>query len=121
MSNQSPPEQETLAMAAIATLVGLGATVAPGPFLRLFGIREEPSPAATLAWRLFAVRNFAVAAAAVRGEPAARDMFLPVQIADQVAWWQLYRSGRLSLRATAMAAAASGAIIALDLRRRARS
>lgn len=114
------PEPETAAMAAVATAVGVGAMAAPRPFLRLFGIDEEPTPAATLAWRLFAVRNFVVAAAAVRGDASARDLFLPVQIGDQLAWWELYRRGRLSLRATVMATAASGAIIALDLRRRAR-
>lgn len=108
-------------MAAIALGVAIASTAAPGPFLRLFGLgSEQLSPAALLAWRLVAARNLAISVRALRGDTSARDLFLPVQALDQLAWWQLFGSGRLSLRATAMAASASGAIVALDLRRRLR-
>ena len=107
-------------MAAIAVGVAVASTAAPGPFLRLFG-SEQLSPAALLAWRLVAARNLAISVRALRGDTSARDLFLPAQALDQLAWWQLFASGRLGLRAAAMASSASGAIIALDLRRRLRS
>ena len=114
-------EYETVAMAGIALGVAAGLGLAPRPILRLFGIdREDVSPTAVLAWRLFAIRNVAVSIPALRGDAGARDLFLPVQLADQVAWWEMHRRGALSARATIMAATASGAIIALDLRRRLR-
>jgi hypothetical protein len=106
-------------MATIAALVAVGAAVAPVPFMRIFGIgAEQLTPSALLAWRLVAARNTMIAARAAQGDEAARDLFLPVQILDQIAWWQLHRGGHLARRPTLMAAAASGLIIALDLRRR---
>lgn len=106
-------------MAAIALAVAASATLAPRPFLRLFGLGpEEATGAALLGWRLFAVRTAGIGVLAARGNPTARDAFLPVQVLDQACWWWGHRRGELPLRTALLAATASGAIIGLDLYRR---
>lgn len=111
----------TRGMAAIGLTVSAASVVAPRLFLRTFGLPpEQATPAATLGWRLFAVRTAALSVLAAGGNPTARDLFLPVQALDQLSWWTAHRRGDLPLRTAATAAAASGAIIALDLRRRVR-
>ncbi len=122
----APPEPDTpvaattLGMSAIAVGVAVASTATPRLFLRTFGLdpATEATGAALLGWRLFAVRTATLGVLAARGNPTARDAFLPVQLMDQATWWWGYRRGELPLRTAAMAAAASGAIIALDLRRR---
>ena len=107
-------------MAAIAGAVAVASTVAPERLMTLFGLPAgEATGAAVLGWRLMAVRTASISVLAARGDSAARDVFLPVQLMDQAAWWWGYRQGQLPLRTAALAAAASGAIIALDLTRRA--
>ncbi len=108
----------TKGMAAIGGAVAVGSATAPARFLALFGIADHATGGAVLGWRLFAVRTAVIAGLAARGDATARDVFLPVQLMDQAAWWWGYRRGELPLRTAAMAAAASGAIIALDVRRR---
>jgi hypothetical protein len=105
-------------MAAIGGAVSAASALAPAHFLRLFGVAHEDNGAGRLAWRLFAVRTAGISLLAARGDRSAQSMFLPVQIMDQVAWWWGYRRGELPLRTAALAGAASGAIIVLDLRRR---
>lgn len=118
---RAPVAPETKAMAAIGAAASAGSALAPRAFLQLLGIRVgSVTPAAVLGWRLFAARTAPLSALAARGNPTARDMFLPVQILDQLAWWEMYRRGALSLRATAILTGASAAIITLDLRRRLR-
>jgi hypothetical protein len=75
--------------------------------------------AAEFGWRLFAVRTAYLSALSARGGAAARAAFLPIQLLDQAVFWHAYASGSVPRRAALMAAAASGAIIALDLSRRA--
>lgn len=112
-------DRRTAGMAAIGATVSVSSTVAPRTFFRLFGLpAEQATPGAVLGWRLMAVRTAAISALAARGNETARDLFLPVQLADQAAWWTAYARGDLPRRTTVMAAAASGAIIALDLARR---
>jgi hypothetical protein len=114
-------DPHTLAMAAIGGTVAVASAVAPRRLLRLFGIPDaQTTGAAVLGWRLMAVRTGAVSLLAARGDATARDLFLPVQLADQAAWWWGHRRGELSLRTAVLAATASGAIVALDLRRRTR-
>lgn len=110
--------REVQGMAAVGGAVALASALAPGTFLRLFGLGDDATGGAVLGWRLFAVRTAAISALAARGDRTARDLFLPVQVADQVAWWWGYRRGQLPLRTALMAGAASGAIVALDVRRR---
>lgn len=113
-------DPKTKAMAAIGGTVSVASTVAPRQFLRLFGLpASEATGASTLGWRLMAVRTASISLLAARGNPTARDLFLPVQVMDQAAWWWGYRNGELPLRTAALAATASAAIIALDLSRRA--
>ena len=109
----------TRGMAAIGSAVSLASATVPGRFLSLFGIGEEDNGAGRLAWRLFAVRTGAVCALAAAGNETAQRAFLPIQVMDQAAWWWGYSRGEIPLRTAASAAAASGAIIALDLKRRA--
>ncbi len=108
----------TRGMAAIGGAVAIASATAPRRFLGLFGVGADATGAAVLGWRLFAVRTAAISALAARGDATARDLFLPVQVLDQAAWWWGYRRGELPLRTALMAASASGAIIALDLARR---
>ena len=105
-------------MAAIGLAVSVGSAAAPKRFLQLFGVVHEDTGAGRLGWRLFAVRTAAISVLAARGDRTAQELFLPVQLADQAAWWWGYRRGELPLRTAALASLASGAIIALDLRRR---
>lgn len=109
----------TLGTAAIALTVAAGSAIAPKRFLRAFGFREQDTTgAAVLGWRLFAIRTATLGVLSAGGNTTARDLFLPVQIMDQAAWWWGYRRGELPFRTAAMAAAASGAIIGIDLVRR---
>lgn len=110
----------TRAMAGIALGVAAGAAFAPRPFLRVFGIPpEEVTGAATFGWRLVAARNVYISALALRGNETARDAFLPIQLLDQVVFWHAIATRSVPRRAGLMAAGASGAIIALDVARRA--
>ena len=112
-------DARTAGMAAIGGAVAIGSAVAPRVFLRAFGVPEaEVTGAAVLGWRLMAVRTAALSALAARGDPTARDLFLPVQVLDQAAWWWGHRQGEVRLRTAALAAVASGVIVALDLSRR---
>ena len=107
-------------MAGIGATVAVGAGVAPRSFLRLFGIApRDVTGAAAFGWRLFGVRTAYLSALAMRGDQTARDAFLPVQILDQIVFWHAYANRSVPPRAALMAAAASGAIIALDVQRRA--
>lgn len=112
------PETEQLhrAAGAIALTVGVATALAPKPFLRPFGVAaRDVTGVAELGWRLFGIRTALVGGAAIRGDAGARAAILPVQIADQLVFAQLARSGGLPRRATALAQAVSGALIALEL------
>lgn len=119
MSPTLTTDPYTRGMAAIGGTVSVAAALAPRRMLRLFGLPpEQATGAALLGWRLMAVRTAAISGLAVAGNPTARDLFLPVQFADQATWWWGHARGELPRRTTVMAATASGAIIALDLLRR---
>jgi len=106
-------------MTAIAATVALASALSPKPFLRVFGIPpEEVNGVAVFRWRLFAVRTAFLAWLAARGNRTARESFLPIQILDQAVFWQVFATRSVPRRASLMAAAASGVIIALDLWRR---
>ncbi len=106
----------TTAMAGLATTVAATSIGAPRLLLRILGVPpEQATPAAELSLRLFAARNLAVSAFALRGDETAQAMFLPIQGLDQIAWWDLYRRGTLSLRTTLTCAAISGVIIGLGI------
>lgn len=112
-------DRSTQGMAAIGGGVALASALSPKSFLRIFGIPpEDVTGAASFGWRLFAVRTAWLSAMALRGNTTARDAFLPVQVLDQAVFWQAYRAHSVPRRAALMAAATSGVIIALDLRRR---
>ena len=107
-------------MAGIGATVAVGAGLAPRAFLRLFGIaRRDVTGATAFGWRLFAVRTAYLSALAARGDQTARNAFLPVQALDQIVFWHAFFDRSVPRRAAVMAASASAAIIALDLKRRA--
>lgn len=110
----------TKAMAGMATAVAATSIGAPRLLLRVVGVPpEQATPAAELGLRLFAARNLAVSALAIRGDATTQAMFLPLQGLDQLAWWDLYRRGTLSLRTTLTCTAISGVIVGLGVAERA--
>lgn len=112
-------DRDARAMAAIGATVAAVSALAPRPFLRAFGIAPaEVTGAAAFGWRLFAVRTAALSALAWRGDPTARGLFGPVQLADQAVFWHAYATRSIPRRAAVTASATSAAIIALDVRRR---
>jgi hypothetical protein len=107
------------AMALIGLSVAAGGALAPKPFLRAFGVDPaEVTGAAEFGWRLFAARTAYISVGALRDAPGARDAFLPVQALDQAIFWHAFGRRSVPRRAAVMAAAASGAIVALDVVRR---
>ena len=116
----SRSERAARAMTGLGGAVSIAAAVSPRALLAAFGIApREVTGAAAFGWRLFAVRTAYLSAAGWRGDAAARTAFLPVQVLDQVVFWHAYSSRAIPLRAAALAAGTSGAIVALDLVRRA--
>lgn len=106
-------------MAAIGATVSIASALAPRPFLRLFGVPPaEVTGAGVLGWRLFAARTAYISALAFGGNPTARDAFLPLQLIDQVVFWQAFQTRSIPRRGAVLAAAVSGVIIVLDLKRR---
>jgi len=106
-------------MAAIGAVVSAGVAISPRTFLRPFGIpAEEITGAGALGWRLFAARTGYLSARALTGDEPARESFLPVQLLDQGIFWHAFATRSVPRRASALAAATSGAIIALDSIRR---
>jgi len=113
-------DRPTQAMAAIAGTVAAASALSPRTLLRAFGIAPaEVTGAAAFGWRLFAVRTGYVAVQALRADASATASFLPIQAMDQVVFWHAYRTRSVPRRAAVLAAVTSGAIVALDLRRRA--
>lgn len=112
-------DPRTRAVAAVALAVAAGCTAAPTPFLRLFGIHPaDVTGAAAFGWRLFAMRNVWISARALRGDPSAEAAFLPIQLLDQAVFWHAFATRSVPRRASVLAAAVSGVIVALDLARR---
>lgn len=108
-------------MAAIGASASAASAFAPRLLMRVLGVDpRQLTPTAALGLRLFAIRTVLISALAARGDVAAREAFLPVQLLDQLSWWELYRRRALGLRPTLGLSTISGAIILLDLRRRAR-
>lgn len=110
------PEQLHRAAGAIALTVGVGTTLAPGLFLRPFGIpAADVTGAAQMGWRMFGIRTALIGAAAITGSTEARAAILPVQLADQLVFAHAARSGAVPVRAARLAQAVSGVLIALEL------
>jgi hypothetical protein len=114
-------DRATLAMAAIGGAVATGMAVSPRAFLRPFGVPpEEVTGAGALGWRLFAARTGYLSARAAAGDASAREAFLPIQLLDQAVFWHAFATRSVPRRTAVLAAATSGAIVALDsIRRRA--
>jgi hypothetical protein len=112
-------DRATTTMAGIAGAVALGSALVPRHFLRLFGVApEEVTGATRLGFGLFATRNAYVAMNALRDDPAAKAAFLPLQALDQVVFWHAYATRSIPRPGALLAISVSGAIVAIDLRRR---
>lgn len=108
------------ATAGIGLTVASGAAISPHRFLSLFGVnRHEVSGAAAFGWRMFAARTLYISVLALRGQRAARDAFLPIQILDQMVFAHALKTRAVPRPGAALAMALSAAIIVLDLLRRA--
>lgn len=111
--------RETQGMAAIGGSVSLLSAFFPRSFLSLFGVApREVTSVAVFALRLFSVRTAYLSMLAFRGDTAARDAFLPVEVLDQLVFWHAFKTRSIPRPGAVLAAAVSGAIIALDLKRR---
>jgi hypothetical protein len=75
--------------------------------------------AGAFGWRLFAMRNLVTGVSALRGQESARDAFLPIQVMDKMVFAHAYRTRAVPRPTAVLAMVTSGAIIALDLVRRA--
>lgn len=107
------------AMATIGISVGVAAAFAPVRLQRTFGVpNDHITPAGDFGWRLFAMRNLYLGGLALAGERSAIAAFLPVQVLDQVVFWHAFANRSVPRRTSALAAAASGVIIGMDLVRR---
>ncbi len=107
------------AMATIGLTVGVAAAVAPTQLQRVFGVPSSQITASGhFGWRLFAMRNLYLSGLALAGERSAIAAFLPVQLLDQVVFWQAFATRSVPRRTSTRAAAASGVIIGVDLVRR---
>lgn len=114
------PDRATLALAAMAGPVSVASLAAPGRLLRLFGVpADELTGATSLGWRLFGVRTGWVVVQSLRGDASATAAYLPLQVADQFVFWQAFATRSVPRRTSVLAAATSGVLVALDLRRRA--
>lgn len=107
------------AMIAVGGTVGLAAAVAPRLLQRAFGVPDEAiTGAGQFGWRLFAARNLYLTARALRGDPTAIDAFGHLQAIDQVVFWHAFATRSVPRVTSVLAAATSGAIVALDVHRR---
>jgi len=112
-------DRETQAMAAIGGTVSVASAMFPRLFLRLFGVpSREVNGVATFGLRLFAARTAYLSVLALRGNTTARDAFLPIQLLDQVVFWHAFKTRSIPRPGAVLAAAVSGVIVALDVRRR---
>lgn len=114
-------DSETLyrAAAGIALAIGVLALISPKLALRIYGVDPDrvTGPGA-FGWRLFAVRNIVIGAAAIRGSRAARDTALLVQPPDQLVFLHAWRTGGIPAHTAAMALATSAAVAGLSLQAR---
>lgn len=112
-------DRATKTMAGIAGTVAIGSAFAPRSFLRLFGVApDEVTGATRLGFGLFATRNAYIAVQALRDDPAAKAAFLPLQALDQIVFWRAYATRSIPRPGALLAISVSGAIVAVDLRRR---
>ena len=81
---------------------------------------DQLNGGALFGWRLFALRNLGIAGAALAGNRDASLLITLVQFPDQVVFAVGARRGEIPVRTARMAAATSGAVIALGLAARAR-
>ncbi|MFA9401203.1 MAG: hypothetical protein ACERKT_08860 [Acidobacteriota bacterium] len=105
-------EQLHRAAGGLATAVGITTTLAPGPFLRQFGIKsDQTTGTAVWGWRMFGIRTALIGGLIVSGNPAARAAMIPVQAADQVTFALAARDPEIPTQAVNLARAISGTLI----------
>ena len=76
---------------------------------------DQQTGVAVLTWRLFGIRTVAIAAAALRGNTAARMTIVPVQIADQVVMLEAWRTNAIAACTARLELAVSAVLTALSI------
>ena len=79
-------ESRHRAAAALALGVGATAALAPGRLVSLYGANGALTGSGEFGWRLFAARTLYIGARAWRGDEAAREAIVPIQLLDQAAF-----------------------------------
>lgn len=106
-------------MIALGGSVGIAAALAPTFLQRSFGIAaDDVTGSNKVGWRLFATRNLYLTARAMKGDPTAIQAFGHLQSLDQVVFWHAFAKRSVPRRTAVLAAAASAAIVGLDIHRR---
>jgi len=109
-------EQLWRSVAGLALLVGVGSVIAPRALSRLYGMPADGmTGTAALGWKMFGVRTVTIGAAALVGSAPVRQLVIPVQIFDQIVFFQALLTRSVPRKSAIMAMATSGAIIALSL------
>jgi hypothetical protein len=122
--DEAQPTGESIyrAVAGFALLIGAGALLFPRTLLRIYGVdASELSGAGILGWRLFAIRNLAVAGAAFSGHSQARDVVFAVQFPDFAIFAHSYRTRAIPRRTSVLAMISAGSIALLSAVARSRS
>lgn len=115
-----PPDATSRAMLAIGGTVGVAALVSPTTLQRLFAVpAEDIRGPGQLGWRLFGARNVYLTWRALGGHPDGLAAYGPLQALDQAVFWDAFARRSVPRVTSSLAIAASGAIVALDVRRRA--
>lgn len=100
---------------ALEGAIGIGATLAPDKLIAAYGMKpEDLNGIGAFAFRLFGIRNVAVAVANARGEQWASDLTLQLQLPDALMFAHAFRTGYVPKQAAAGALATAGLITALS-------
>jgi hypothetical protein len=80
-------------VAAFALVIGIGALFAPRRLLQVYGVDpDDLTGPGEMGWRLFAVRQIWIAAAALSGDRRARDAVLAIQAPDLLIFAHAFRT-----------------------------
>jgi hypothetical protein len=109
-------------LAAFALAIGIGALLAPRLLLRLYGVPAgDLTGSGQIGWRLFAVRQIWIAAAAFAGDRRARDAVLAIQAPDLVIFALAYRTRSIPRVAAVLALLSAAGVAALSALARSRT
>lgn len=109
-------------VASYALAIGIGALFAPRLLLRVYGVPpDELTGIGEMGWRLFAVRQIWIAAAAFAGDARARDAMLAIQAPDLIIFAGTYRRRSIPRATSVLALLSAGAVATLSALARSRT